>query len=44
MGKGSPLVLISGGGTLGRRTWDDQFQTFAKYYQVIRYDIRGIEQ
>lgn len=42
MGKGFPLVLISGGGTLDRRAWDNQFETFAKYYQVIRYDIRGI--
>lgn len=25
MGQGSPLVLISGGGTLDRRAWDDQF-------------------
>lgn len=41
-GKGLPLVLISGGGTLDRRAWDDQFETFAKYYKVIRYDIRGI--
>lgn len=42
MGKGSPLVLISGGGTLDRRAWDDQFETFAKHHKVIRYDIRGI--
>ena len=42
MGKGSPLVLISGGGTLDCRAWDDQFATFAKSYKVIRYDIRGI--
>jgi 3-oxoadipate enol-lactonase len=41
-GKGFPLVLISGGGTLDRRAWDDQFEAFAKYHQVIRYDIRGI--
>jgi 3-oxoadipate enol-lactonase len=42
IGKGFPLVLIGGGGTLDRRAWDDQFQTFADLYQVIRYDIRGI--
>jgi pimeloyl-ACP methyl ester carboxylesterase len=42
MGKGSPLVLLSGGGTLDRRAWDDQFEAFAKHYKVIRYDIRGI--
>ena len=41
-GKGFPLVLISGGGTLDRRAWDDQFEAFAKSYRVIRYDIRGI--
>jgi pimeloyl-ACP methyl ester carboxylesterase len=41
-GKGFPLVLLSGGGTLDRRAWDNQFETFAKQYQVIRYDIRGI--
>ena len=41
-GKGPPLVLISGGGTLDRRAWDDQFKAFAKSYQVIRYDIRGL--
>lgn len=42
MGTGSPLVLISGGGTLDRRAWDDQFVAFSKRHQVIRYDIRGI--
>ena len=41
-GKGFPLVLISGGGTLDRRAWDDQFEEFARHYRVIRYDIRGI--
>ena len=25
-----------------RQAWDNQFETFAKYYRVIRYDIRGI--
>lgn len=42
MGKGFPLVLVSGGGTLDRRAWDDQFDAFSKYYKVIRYDVRGI--
>ncbi len=42
MGKGFPVVLISGGGTLDRRAWDDQFETFAGYHKIIRYDIRGI--
>ena len=41
-GKGFPLVLISGGGSLDGRAWDNQFETFAQSYQVIRYDIRGI--
>jgi 3-oxoadipate enol-lactonase len=41
-GKGFPLVLISGGGTLDRRAWDNQFETFVKHYRVIRYDIRGL--
>lgn len=41
-GQGFPLVLLSGGGTLDRRAWDNQFEAFAKHYQVIRYDIRGI--
>lgn len=40
--KGFPLVFISGGGILDRRCWDEQFETFAKDYQVIRYDVRGI--
>jgi len=43
-GRGFPLVLISGGGILDRRGWDQQFDVFAKYYRVIRYDIRGIGQ
>jgi len=42
VGEGFPLVLISGGGTLDKRGWDDQLTTFAKVYRVIRYDIRGI--
>jgi pimeloyl-ACP methyl ester carboxylesterase len=41
-GTGSPLVLVSGGGTLDRRQWDDQFDILATRYQVVRYDIRGI--
>ena len=42
MGQGDPLVLISGGGSLDRRMWDDQFQHLARSYQVIRYDLRGL--
>lgn len=41
-GKGFPLVFVSGGGVLDRRGWDDQFESFAEYYRVIRYDVRGI--
>lgn len=41
-GKGFPLVFVSGGGILDRRGWDNQFETFAKHYRVVRYDIRGI--
>ena len=41
-GRGAPLVLISGGGTLDQRGWDDQFAVFARGYRVVRYDIRGI--
>ena len=41
-GKGFPIVLISGGGILDRRGWDQQFETLSKHYRVIRYDVRGI--
>src|SRR5262245_22628591 len=41
-GNGFPLVLISGGGVLDRRGWDQQFETFARDYRVVRYDVRGI--
>ena len=41
-GKGFPIVFVSGGGILDRRGWDKQFETFAKHYRVIRYDVRGI--
>jgi pimeloyl-ACP methyl ester carboxylesterase len=40
LGEGHPLVLIHGG-YMDRRMWDDQFHAFAKYYRVIRYDVRG---
>ena len=39
-GKGQPLILIHGG-NMDRRMWDEQFETFAKSYKVIRYDVRG---
>jgi pimeloyl-ACP methyl ester carboxylesterase len=38
-GQGPAVVLIHGG-NLDRRMWDDQFQEFAKQFQVIRYDVR----
>jgi pimeloyl-ACP methyl ester carboxylesterase len=41
-GTGSPVVLVSGGGTLDRRQWDDQFDLLSTRFRVIRYDIRGI--
>lgn len=41
-GDGFPIVLISGGGILDRRGWDEQSDTFAKHFRVVRYDIRGI--
>jgi pimeloyl-ACP methyl ester carboxylesterase len=39
-GSGDALVLIHGH-TLDVRMWDDQFETFASHYHVIRYDMRG---
>lgn len=39
-GTGHPLLLIHAG-VADSRMWDDQFQTFALQYQVIRYDLRG---
>lgn len=41
-GMGSPLVLVSGGGTLDRRQWDDEFDVLSTRFRVVRYDIRGI--
>jgi uncharacterized protein (TIGR03067 family) len=38
-GEGPAVVLIHGG-NLDRRMWDDQFQEFARHFQVIRYDVR----
>src|SRR5260221_10492842 len=37
-GKGPSLVLIHGG-LLNRSEWDEQFNTFAEHYHVIRYDV-----
>ena len=39
-GEGHPLVLIHGSLEY-RRVWDDQFDTFARRYRVVRYDVRG---
>lgn len=39
-GSGHPLVLIHGF-TRDNRVWDDQFESFAHHYRVIRYDMRG---
>ena len=39
LGEGPPLVLIHAG-SLDLRMWDGQFETFAKHYKVIRYDVR----
>lgn len=39
-GSGYPLLLIHAG-VADSRMWDDQFQTFALQYRVMRYDLRG---
>jgi len=39
-GKGPTVVLIHAG-LWDSRMWDDQFEAFAKRYDVIRYDLRG---
>ena len=39
-GSGHPLVLVHGF-SLDTRMWDDQFETFAQHYRVMRYDCRG---
>jgi pimeloyl-ACP methyl ester carboxylesterase len=36
-----PAVVLIHGHTLDTRMWDDQFEPFARDYQVIRYDQRG---
>jgi 3-oxoadipate enol-lactonase len=42
-GEGHPLLLIHAG-VADSRMWDQQFQTFAQHYRVIRYDLRGFGQ
>lgn len=39
-GEGETVVLLHSGYT-DLRLWDNQFETFGKYFKVIRYDIRG---
>ncbi|WKZ48796.1 MAG: alpha/beta hydrolase [Anaerolineales bacterium] len=39
-GKGPTIVFLPGF-TLDTRMWDDQFEYFAKRFQVVRYDLRG---
>jgi 3-oxoadipate enol-lactonase len=39
-GTGHPLTLIHGM-LLDRRSWDDQFDVFARQYRVVRYDMQG---
>lgn len=42
-GKGQPLVFIHDF-SLDNRMWDDQFYYFSKWYQCIRFDLRGYGQ
>src|SRR2546422_10206921 len=42
-GTGYPFLLIHAG-VADSRMWDQQFQTCAQHYQVIRYDLRGFGQ
>jgi pimeloyl-ACP methyl ester carboxylesterase len=39
-GEGFPVVLIHPW-LWDSRLWDDQFQEFSKYHDVVRYDLRG---
>jgi 2-hydroxy-6-oxonona-2,4-dienedioate hydrolase len=39
-GQGEPLVLVHAG-IADSRMWDEQVETFARRYRVIRYDLRG---
>ena len=39
-GAGPPLMMLHGH-LLDQHQWDDQFQSFASDYQVVRYDARG---
>jgi 3-oxoadipate enol-lactonase len=39
-GTGEPFLLLHAG-VADSRMWDVQFETFAQYYRVITYDLRG---
>jgi serine-type D-Ala-D-Ala carboxypeptidase len=39
-GVGEPIILLHAH-SVDRRMWDKQFEELAKYYRVIRYDLRG---
>ena len=39
-GEGMPFVMIHAG-VADRRQWNNEFEYFARKYQVIRYDMRG---
>ena len=40
MGAGEPVILLHGG-AIDHRMWDEQFETLAKEFRVVRYDARG---
>lgn len=42
-GRGRPVVLIHAG-IADSRMWDEQVSPYAKFHQVIRYDVRGAGQ
>lgn len=39
-GAGEPLILIHAG-VADSGMWDEQFESFARHYRVVRYDWRG---
>lgn len=39
-GEGQPLLFVHAG-VADARMWDEQFETFAKNYRVVRCDLRG---
>src|SRR5512133_401911 len=40
VGQGN-AILLAHAGFVDSRMWDEQFEFFAQYYQVIRFDMRG---